>query len=223
MTLASDDFAPLAENICLSGGAIGADLMWGMVAGSAGHTVVHWSFNEHKSNAPTSEIVTLTKAQLRLADQHCALAAPSLNRPWPPRRAYVQNLLRRNWYQVETAQSCYAVSSFKLNPTQRIAIGEAIPGAMVQGGTAWAVQMFIDKHNGQACPCYVFDHSCCYWFEWTGVWTRIYEPPRPHGIWAGIGTRKLDKIGRLAIRVLLGYQQDFHSEKYPMLRVARNT
>lgn len=191
-----------------------------MVAGSAGHSVIHWSFNGHKSNAPISETVTLTKAQLKLADQYCARAAPSLRRPWPPRRTYVQNLLRRNWYQVETAQRCYAISLFRLDSTQRIAIGETISDVMVQGGTAWAVQMFIDKHNGQACPCYVFDQNCCYWFEWKGVWTRIYEPPRPAGIYAGVGTRKLNSIGKLAIRVLLDYQQDFHSETYPMLRKA---
>jgi hypothetical protein len=205
------------SNWCLSGGADGSDLMWGMTAGHAGHGVVHWSFNRHRSNAPAAEIVTLTPSQMAIADPHCARANKTMKRHWPPKSSYVRNLIRRNWYQVETAGSLYGISTFDL-PTldpqnghvTRIAIGDSLEDGKVAGGTSWAVQMFIDKHNGEACPCYVFDQHACYWFEWRGRWVRIYEPPRPAGIWAGIGTRNLHQVGKLAIHVLMDYKVKYH-------------
>ena len=42
------------DNICLSGGADGSDLQWAMMAGSLGHKVVHWSFQGHRSEAPSA-------------------------------------------------------------------------------------------------------------------------------------------------------------------------
>ena len=34
----------LADDVCLSGGARGADVTWGINAKKAGHQVIHWSF-----------------------------------------------------------------------------------------------------------------------------------------------------------------------------------
>jgi hypothetical protein len=206
----------LNADVCLSGGALGSDLAWGMTAGMAGHGVIHFSFAGNKSLAPSSEIVILTVAQLQAADQYCERANTTLKRHWPPKSGFVRNLLRRNWYQVESATSCYAVSGFKLDGWLEIG-AELDPRWEVQGGTAWATQMFIDKHHGAPCACYVFDQDVCNWFEWRGKWTRIYEPPKPSGIYAGIGTRPLHLIGKLAIRVLMDYKQDFHTANYPML------
>jgi hypothetical protein len=202
------------SDVCLSGGAKGSDLAWGQAAGSAGHTVIHFGFPSHKSNARASDIVILTADQLKAADQFCERANINLKRHWPPKSIYVRNLLRRNWYQVETAESCYAVSTFG---GDWIDLNIEIEGH-VAGGTAWAVQMFINKHNGEPCPCYVFDQDTCNWFEWRGKWLRIYEPPKPKGIYAGIGTKNLHQVGDLAIKVLMDYQQDFHSARYPMAK-----
>jgi len=183
-------------NMCLSGGADGADLMWGMTAGMAGHKVFHWSFKGHRSNAPASEIVVLNDRQLAEADDYCLRASHSLRRRFPPNSLYVRNLLRRNYYQVAWSDACYAVAS--------------LDGAgQVSGGTAWATQMFIDRHNGAACPCYLFDQQDGRWKVWDGPqgWRAIYEPPKPVGVWAGIGSRELLLVGKLAIRVLMGYQK----------------
>ena len=101
-------------------------------------------------------------------------------------------------------QSCYAISTFGISSTNRIAVGECLDTECeVDGGTAWAVQMFIDRFDDQECDCYVFDQVACYWFKWTGAWQRIYQPPFPEGIWAGVGKRDLLLQGRLAIRALL--------------------
>jgi len=171
---------------CRSGGAEGSDSLWGDMALKYGHRVTHYSFAGHKIRATRGDIVTLSDAQLALADTHCHAANVLLQRSYPPSSRYVRNLLRRSWYQVEGATSLYAISSFE--------------GEQVAGGTAWAVAMFLIKHDLHACPAYLFDQTACHWFAWRGVWVSIYQPPRPCGVYAAIGRRKLNLNGRLAIK-----------------------
>jgi hypothetical protein len=176
-------------NMCLSGGAEGADLQWGMTAGCAGHEVVHWSFRGHTTRAPKVEVVELTQDQLDVADPYLEKANHTLHRKLAKKSRFVKNLLRRNWYQVEHAERLYAVSE--------------IHGVKVAGGTGWAVQMFIDRHQGYPCEAYVFDQMLEKWFVWKGEWVEITSPPKPYGIWAGIGTRDLNAAGKAAIRTLM--------------------
>ena len=183
------DLQSLGDNICLSGGAEGSDLQWGMVAGTMGFSVIHWGFKGHRSNAPKQEIVILTDDQLKEADPYLITASKSLKRRFPPKTMYTRNLLRRNYYQVAWSDSVYAVSTIK--------------DGFVQGGTGWAVQLFLDRFNQEPCPCYVFCQESGYWYEWKGFWEQIYSPPVPKGIFAGIGTRELAWNGKLAIRVAL--------------------
>ena len=185
---------PFEENICLSGGAEGADLMFGMCAGSAGHTVIHFHFRGHKSNAPPSELVELTKEQLEAADQKVVQANIVLKRHYPTSKQFVNNLLRRNWYQVESSERCYAVSSIK--------------NGQVQGGTAWATTMYIQKHSMEACECYVFCQDTGMWYKWEKMWLPILDPPAPHGIWTGIGSRDVKQNGKDAIRKLLNWSSE---------------
>lgn len=197
----------LSENAnwCLSGGADGADLQWGMVAGSIGHGVLHYSFQGAKTQAPASELVMLTNEQLKTADRYCRAANKTLGRRFPANSQHVTNLLRRDWYQVSIAASCYGVSTFEgRKPAPTLPLGTVLD-ATIKGGTAWAVQMFIDRHDGAACPCYFFDQVSADWFQWIGGWQRIYQPPKPQGIYAGIGARDLLPMGKLAVRVLMEY------------------
>jgi hypothetical protein len=181
------------DDICLSGGAEGADLQWGMCAGMIGHMVVHFSFSGHRSAAPEAELVVLTPEQLEAADGPCKAASKGIKRWFPPKSLFVKNLLRRNWYQVKDAERVYAVASFE--------------DGIVTGGTSWAVQMFIDRFDGEACEAYVFDQITGAWFMWAGEdgWLAVTDVPKPHGVWAGIGSRKLLPNGKQAIRTLLGY------------------
>lgn len=195
----------LGPHLCVSGGATGADLQWGLCSGLAGYGVLHWSFRGHRSAAPKQEIVRLTEALLEAADPYCLQANQTLKRTYPPASRYVQNLLRRDYYQVAWSESLYAVAT--------------LADGLVQGGTGWAVQLFLDRHQGEACAAYVFCQRQGYWFAWQGRagWQRIYSPPRPQGIFAGIGSRALDSIGKLAIRTLL--EVDPHAPSGP-IRVA---
>lgn len=178
-------------NICLSGGAEGADLQWGMCAGSRGDKVIHFIFDGHRSRAPSVEKVVLSGDMLAIANPHLEKANKSLCRKWPVANNFVASLLRRNYYQVAWAGSVYAIS--EIGKDQR-----------VKGGTAWAVQMYIDLHpDGKA---YVFDQKKEQWFQWKNGWCPIISPPPPEGVWAGVGSRDLVESGKNAIRELLGWK-----------------
>jgi hypothetical protein len=184
----------LGPNICLSGGAEGADMQFGMCAGFAGHNVIHFHFKGHKSSAPKDELAELSKEQLLAADPHVQQANLTLKRRFPTSKDFVNNLLRRNWYQVESSERCYAVATIK--------------NGVVQGGTSWATQMFMDKYDGGACECYVYCQEAGAWHKWEGFWKIIDEPPVPHGVWTGIGSRELKDNGKKAVRKLLGWTNE---------------
>lgn len=183
-------------NSCLSGGADGADLQWGMCAGSAGHHVVHWSFEGHRSKAPDAEVSILSKEQLEQADESVKRANKTLKRHFPTRNGFVNNLLRRNYYQIKWTQAVYAVAKLE--------------NGIVSGGTAWATQMYMDRYlfDGEPieeCHLYLFDQLTEKWFSWSNGWIEITEPPVPSGVWTGIGSRELTDAGKHAIRALLGF------------------
>jgi hypothetical protein len=178
------------ENICQSGGARGADLVWGTHAARIGHRVIHFSFADHRTKAPAEQLVMLSDDELRQADDHLGLANQTLHRTWPPPTAHSANLLRRDWHQVRNAARVYAVARFEAD-------------GQIEGGTAWGVTMFINLHGRGPCDAYLFEPSLRRWLAWNSAWLPIGMPPRPRGIWAGIGTRNLDASGEAAIGALL--------------------
>lgn len=170
-------------DLCLSGGAEGSDLAWGYAAAAAGHSVIHWSFKGHRTQAAAHEIVQLTPEELAIADEHLIRANERVKRRVPFDKPWIVNLLRRNYYQVCTADSLYAIVEMK--------------DWKVQGGTAWAVALFCDMRPGEV---YVFDQFTEKWLTLSnGMWVQV-SPPRPSGVYAGVGTRKLLPVGKAAIR-----------------------
>lgn len=180
------------KGICLSGGADGSDLQWGMCAGKAGHSVFHYSFANHRSNAPQEEVIVLSDSLLSEANEAVRIAGVWLGKN-TPRKFPAKQLIHRNFYQVREAERVYAVTD----------IVDGIP----QGGTAWAIGMYLfARPDLTKYECYVFDQTKDQWFSYKdSAWVAIEEPPCPHGLWAGIGTRELRKNGKDAIRNLLGY------------------
>ena len=179
------------KGICLSGGAAGADITWGTAATKAGYDCLHFTFIGHKTEAPKEQIVILSDEQLSEADYYLAIANKTLRRKWPVENPHVKKLLQRNYYQINSSDSLYAVASFDKN-------------GQVVGGTAWAVQMKIDRtHNTNMC--FIFDQDSSQWFQWNSTTStflviRTEEVPVPQGIWAGIGSRKLQMCGWDAIQ-----------------------
>ncbi len=197
MELVLDDRA----NLCLSGGAKGADMQWGVCAGLAGHGVIHFSFAGHRTLAPDQEVVRLTEAQLDEATPHVRRAAKGLRKN-PPYKSWVRDLIHRNWFQVAATERVYAVSS--------------IVDGLVQGGTAWAVQMFIDRMEDEGTGTddrlHCFDQVADRWFSRIGgVWVDAGTPAKPYGVYTGIGTRELLPNGKRAIRAIMGVERMFNS------------
>jgi hypothetical protein len=143
--------------------------------------VVHLSFRGHGSKADPKTLLVVPQDDLDAALPHLVVANRTLGRK-VPRSGYVSNLLKRNYYQIVDADSLYAITAID-------AFG------LPTGGTAWAVQMFLDMGKR---PAYLLDTVTMAWHERIGdAWERMDGfPPEPSGRWAGIGTRKLpDNVG----------------------------
>lgn len=183
------------ENVCLSGGSKGADRLFGELAAKAGHQVMHFSFLNHHCPCPKETIVVLSYKELLEADPKLNQANLILKRAFPSRSEYVNNLLRRNYYQIKTADRVYASTALDEN---------MIP----LGGTAWAIMMAFFQHEGM--EIYNYDHSRSKWFivNFDSVrpeffcWKEVSTVPKPHGRYAGIGSSELPDNGRQAIEDL---------------------
>ena len=166
-----------AGDACMSGGAKGSDCEWGRIAAKHGQEVLHFTFHGHsyKGHDPVYN-VPVPADYLDLGIPKLKVANQVLGRKIPA-PGYVRNLLCRNWYQVKYSTSVYAVANIRYG--------------QVEGGTAWAVQMFLDRNlrDGHA---YVLDKITLKWYEFKHQeWEEIDKPPRPSGVWAGIGSREI--------------------------------
>lgn len=175
-------------NTCYSGGAKGADEAWGVAAARHGHEVIHYSFNGH-SPKHSNWKKELSSDELKAADPFVKRANKSMRRTFPTNSEFVNNLLRRNYYQIRETEALYAVGT--------------IERGSVAGGTAWAVQMYIDVCTDRYEPAviYFFDQPTNRWLMWVqDEWMEIEKPPIPSGKWTGIGSRELAANGAQAIK-----------------------
>lgn len=161
-----------------SGGATGSDFYWSKYGKRYGVVSKHYYREGTKTpngNTPISD------SELKEADKHLTEANKTLGRHFPTRNEYVNNLLRRDWFQVKNADAVFAISTIEDNNT-------------VFGGTGWAVQMAIDNKK----PVHVFDIKKKSWFEYnysTNSWENTDIPVLTPNF-AGIGAheKELNKI-----------------------------
>lgn len=182
-----------APDILLSGAAEGADSAFSKMASASKHQVVNWTFAGHKTKLRKG-LYQLSTEHLAAADPYLARANKNLLRSWPPQSQHVNNLLRRNFYQVKWSNSVYAVSRWSKDKSM----------LRIDGGTAWACQMYVDRflydqEPMSLCNLYFFDQDGENWYTWNRVWEQIPSPPKPQGIYAGIGSRDLNAAGTAAI------------------------
>jgi hypothetical protein len=163
-----------------SGGAVGADSTFdllGKVRGFKNHNHYY-----HGDKTPLGN-VEITDEQLEEGWEHILLANNTLLRK-PD--AY-KDLLSRNWFQVKNADAIFA-------------IGELKNSYEVNGGTGWAVQMAIDNIK----PVYVFDQRIGTWnkYNYNYLIFEVCDAPILTMNYAGIGTRKINDMGKEAIAKL---------------------
>lgn len=171
------------NDICFSGGAAGADLLFGTLASSLNHQQIHFSFEKAKVHVPEEFVLRLPNEVLYSDEVRNKLikANSSLNRT-VPYNGYVYNLLARNSFQVLYTERLYTIGNLA-SPSQ------------LDGGTAWAVQMYLDipdidheiyHFNINDKVLYSFDESLYEFVE-------VQSVPVPHGKWTGIGSRSATK------------------------------
>jgi hypothetical protein len=136
------------------------------------------------TTAPAHQLVRIPEDLLGDADPTLHQVAKLIQRRYPPRADNVRRLLQRNYYQIIYSDACYAVSTLKDD--------------LVQGGTGWAVGAFQLLHSGK--PLFVYCQNRQRWFVWQDQWVMIEQPPRPTGLWTGIGSRDLQSCGEAAIK-----------------------
>lgn len=178
--------------ICNSGGAPGADTVFGELAELAGHEVHHYSFLNHKSAC--RHLIILNEFQLSEANEPLKEANKILKRRYPTRSWYVNNLLKRNYFQIKDSNRIYAVTP----------LIDSLPS----GGTGWAVTMGILRGINSV---YVYDVNTHSWWHYECFhresnvmeWAEMdIPPPKPFGLYAGIGSHELTSEGEQAIREL---------------------
>lgn len=173
----------MEEYINHSGGAEGADFIWGKTGEKYGVVSNHYW---HGKKTPYGNF-EITEEEFEEGKKAVYEANKTLHRK--PER--YMNLLARDFSQVKHCEAVYAVSGFEPN------------GRTVKGGTGWAVQMAID--NGKTV--YVFDQVIGKWFLWmNGNWCLTDTPKLTHNF-AGIGSRDITDKGLKAIEEV--YKETF--------------
>lgn len=156
-----------------SGGAVGADYEWARQGAPYGVIPRHYW---HRRRTPFGN-VEISEADFDEGVQQVLLANQSLHR----RPERYMDLLARNWCQVKYADAVFAIGRIK--------------NGVVEGGTAWAVQMALDVHK----PVYLFDQVSERWLtSRDGVWGSCDVPVLTHNF-AGIGSRQITPAGIRAI------------------------
>jgi hypothetical protein len=157
-----------------SGGAVGSDTMWGEFGGQYGVVSEHYWHKKRTENGNHE----ITEEEFEEGKEHVLKANETLHRqPYK-----YMSLLARNYMQVKNSDEIFAIGQFK--------------NKVVDGGTGWAVQMAIDDGK----PVNFYDQNHDVWGRYTnGKWLQIDTPVLTKDF-AGIGTRKLNENGLIAIK-----------------------
>lgn len=165
----------------LSGGAAGAEALFGECAEAWHMSEIHFSFPGRRVHRDRG-LVELTPKELEQGEVSLSYVEQQLGRRFPRTRQF-HTLLQTIWHQVATAREVFIV-------------GSLLPDGTVNGGTGWAAE--LGKHLGK--QIHVYDQESRRWFRWTeDTWT-VEGPPRiGETRFTGTGTRYLSEHGRQAV------------------------
>lgn len=176
------------DNVCYSGGAAGADRLFGLWASANDQEEIHFSFKKHKYHVPENTIVEIPQYILsdKSVQDKLEQANLKLKRKVPQTGSYVYNLLARNAFQVIITERVYCLAKI-IAPDQ------------IDGGTAWATQMYIDAVDEPELYVYnILDNRPYRYDTSTKTYVQVTSVPTPHGRWTGIGSRSATNIDMLS-------------------------
>ena len=176
-----------------SGAAEGADTLFSTIGERYGVDFAHYSFKGHTgSKKAVGERVILTDAQLSEANDLVSKAMTRLNKPLGSK--YVQNLIRRNYFQVVNSEGVFAIGEIVRKDPKKDKSGKVVKGQdptpkdEVKGGTGWAIAMAKELGGREI---HVWDVKSKKWNKWNRKKKRweIEETPKLTNDFAGIGSR----------------------------------
>lgn len=174
-------------NKLFSGGAIGADQLWGEVAVKHGWEVSHIITHKTKYITPSVSYFKLSEEEFNANWPYVLKLNRTLNRGFPETyTTAVKKLLARNVAIIRRSQAIYGVGYLNSDHTE------------VAGGTGWGFTQAIIEHK----PCYIFDQNYNEWLKYNPHLKRfIFVDLKAinHSIIAGVGSRKITEAGQQAI------------------------
>ena len=175
---------PPGAHTLLSGGAQGAEALFGQCAEQWNLEEINFSFDGHEP-VRTKGLVKLSSSDLAQGEVSDAYLSAQMHRSYPSTPLF-RKVLQSIWHQVSTAGEVFVV-------------GSIMPDTTVRGGTGWSAE--LAKHWRK--PVHVFDQEKTLWFIWRdGAWAEEAPPVISRTRFTGTGTRFLNEQGRAAIMSL---------------------
>jgi len=175
---------PKSSFTLLSGGARGAEAMFGECAEAWGLSEINFTF-EGRNPERKRGLVRLSAEELEQGAVSPVYVVAHMHRSYPDTPLF-RKTLKSIWHQVATAGEVFAV-------------GTLLEDETVKGGTGWAVELAKHWHK----PLFVFDQGNGKWFAWRDKsWQACEKPTISQRRFCGTGTRDLNDAGKEAIRDL---------------------
>ncbi|MFV0422890.1 hypothetical protein [Oleidesulfovibrio sp.] len=172
------------ECILYSGGARGAESVFGQLAEEFGLEEVNYSFEGHQSERGRG-VRVLTNEELALKDVSLTYVSRLMNRNYTSAPLF-RKVLQSICWQVSSGHEVFVVGSIMEDHT-------------VKGGTGWGAE-FAKICNK---PLYVFDQDRGNWYRWDkNHWQLVEAPVVRHRHFTATGTRFMQDNGIKAIRDL---------------------
>lgn len=175
-----------------SGGARGAEAVFGEAANAWGLKEVNFTFQGHHI-LRTVNTVELTMEELAKSDMVMNEVSRRLARDYST-RPWMRSILQSICHQVNKGYQVFVV-------------GTIMEDQSVKGGTGWAAELAKLFNR----PLSVYDQDRHAWYGWhAGAWVKE-EPFIQHYNICGTGTRHLNESGAAAIREL--FERSFGAVK----------
>ena len=167
-----------------SGGALGAEAVFGEAAERFGLSEVNLTFDGH-IQARTRGRYVLSQKELSMGDVSLTYVSRRLNRTYNDRGGLIRGVLQTLWHMVSRSQQVFVVGQIQEDGT-------------VVGGTGWSVELARMWNR----DLWVYDQDQNGWYRWdaTGFTPGIPKITSTHI--CGTGTRYLNDEGRAAIQAL---------------------
>ena len=182
-----DNDMDLTEYTLFSGGARGAESVFGTQAEHAGIKEINFTFEGHQVTRHRG-LHTLTPEELSRGDVSLEYVTKLMNRRYTDSPT-IRLILQTIWHQIISGQEIFVV-------------GEILDDLTVKGGTGWGAE-FAKLCNK---PLYVFDQKSMIWHKWNRMhWDQLSGADQPRitdAHFTGTGTRFLTKEGTEAIELL---------------------